>query len=474
MVLWNQNKYLLTSFLLVSILMSWFLYHEEYQNILILWGSVLFVITFSLFISDLKKILLFIIFLTPLSIDILLSGGFKISAPTEIMTVLLAAIFFSKWAAGFTWKKEIFKHPISILLLLDLIWSSSTIVFSQNPEIVFKRLILKTLFIGVFYFLSAQLLSKKTDQKKLFWLYGLGLIIPIITTFYNHSLLGLLQSSSVYVCQPFFNDHTIYAACIAFIIPFFTLQIFHHPKTNLKLFSGVLLATLIAAMVFSYSRAAWISLGASLLFYLATRFKIQFWQIMSGIIIFIIVIFMNFNPIYDQLKQNEVKYDNDVSTHITSVTNLQNDASNLERINRWVCAYRMFVDKPITGHGSGTYQFVYDQYQTPEFMTRISSHHGNKGNAHSEYLTYLSENGIIGFLIFTALVFYSIYMALKLLYTDISQNQKTLIYSIILGLITFYTHGLFNTFSDYDKMAVLYLGGLAILVRMDLKIKYST
>lgn len=471
MSLWNQNKYLISFLVSISILMSWFLYQEEYQIILISWGLFLSIAIISMIISDIKKILFLIFLLTPLSIDIIISGGIKISAPTEIITVLLALMFFLKWGTGFSWNRAILKHPISLLLLLDLIWTLVTLAFSLHSEIVIKRLILKALFVAVFYFLSAQFLTREVDQKKMFWLYGMGFIIPIITTFYNHSLLGLLQSSSVYVCQPFFNDHTIYAACLAFIIPFFTFQTIYHPKTYLKLLSGILLTLLIAAVVFSYSRAAWISLGASLLFYIATQFKIQFWHVISVIVISVIGLIINFNPIYDQLKQNGDKYDDNVSTHISSVTNLQNDASNLERINRWVCAYRMFMDKPVTGHGSGTYQFVYDQYQTPEFMTRISSHHGNKGNAHSEYLTYLSENGFVGFILFTMLVFYSVYIALKLLYANISKNQKTIVYSVILGLITFYIHGLFNTFSDYDKMAVLYFGSLAVLVRMDLGAK---
>ena len=471
MSIWNQNKYLISFLVSISILMSWFLYQEEYQIILISWGLFLSIAIISMIISDIKKILFLIFLLTPLSIDIIISGGIKISAPTEIITVLLALMFFLKWGIGFSWNRAILKHPISLLLLLDLIWTLVTLAFSLHSEIVIKRLILKALFVAVFYFLSAQFLTREVDQKKMFWLYGMGFIIPIITTFYNHSLLGLLQSSSVYVCQPFFNDHTIYAACLAFIIPFFTFQTIYHPKTYLKLLSGILLTLLIAAVVFSYSRAAWISLGASLLFYIATQFKIQFWHVISVIVISVIGLIINFNPIYDQLKQNGDKYDDNVSTHISSVTNLQNDASNLERINRWVCAYRMFMDKPITGHGSGTYQFVYDQYQTPEFMTRISSHHGNKGNAHSEYLTYLSENGFVGFILFTMLVFYSVYIALKLLYANISKNKKIIVYSVILGLITFYIHGLFNTFSDYDKMAVLYFGSLAVLVRMDLRAK---
>ena len=43
--------------------------------------------------------------------------------------------------------------------------------------------------------------------------------------------------------------------------------------------------------------------------------------------------------------------------HITSISNISTDASNMERINRWKCALKMFVEKPVFGWGPGTYQF---------------------------------------------------------------------------------------------------------------------
>lgn len=185
----------------------------------------------------------------------------------------------------------------------------------------------------------------------------------------------------------------------------------------------------------------------------------------------VIVSAVNFQSIYTNLRETETKYDDNIGAHLTSVTNLQNDASNLERINRWVCAYRMFQERPIFGFGPGTYQYEYDKFQSPEFMTRISTHHGNRGNAHSEYLTYLSEHGLFGLLMFLILLGYTIHLALKLLYSKIGKEKKTIIYGAILGLITFYSHGLFNTFSDYEKMSILFYGSTAILVAIDLNLK---
>ncbi|MCK7541556.1 MAG: hypothetical protein MZV63_67070 [Marinilabiliales bacterium] len=42
----------------------------------------------------------------------------------------------------------------------------------------------------------------------------------------------------------------------------------------------------------------------------------------------------------------------DLGQHLRSASNISTDQSNLERINRWKCALRMFAEKPLCGMGS--------------------------------------------------------------------------------------------------------------------------
>lgn len=52
-----------------------------------------------------------------------------------------------------------------------------------------------------------------------------------------------------------------------------------------------------------------------------------------------------------------------------SVTNIQTDASNMERLNRWVSALRMFEERPMFGFGPGSYQFTYIPFQEKVWKT---------------------------------------------------------------------------------------------------------
>jgi O-antigen ligase len=456
-------------FLLLGTILSLFLYFLFTENYIYISLLVIAFLSYAFapaFVQNTSVILQGIIFLVPLSIDVLIPGGTKISAPSELLAVAVFGLFFYRWLGGFKLDFEIIKHPISILLILELCWTIFTTVTSQMPVVSLKRLVMKSLFIVVFYFVFVDSFRKPKELKSLFWLYGLGIIVPIISTIYNHSLLDFNQRTSIYVSKPFFVEHTLYAASVTFIIPFFTLSVFSKSRYKWGYFS--ILSLLVSAMVLSYSRAAWISLGVALIFYILTKIRISFKLFSFGMVLILGLTIFNFDSIYENLSRTEEKYGNDVTQHLTSVTNLQNDASNLERINRWVSAVEMFKDKPITGFGPGTYQFVYDDFQRIEFMTRISTHHGDKGNAHSEYLMYLSETGFIGFLIFIIMVIYTVNLSMKLLYSNISKSEKQLVYAAILGLITFYVHGLFNSFMDSEKMIILYFGSLAVLVRLSL------
>lgn len=409
-------------------------------------------------------------FVTPLSIPFLFSGGFEISLPSEGMLLFMIPIIGLKIITGLKIDVKILLHPISIVLALDVIWSFIASLLSEDIVVSTKRTVLKLIFFIVYVLFLSQYFKKEKQASSLYNLYLVGMVIPILFTLYQHSIMGFTQPTSIYVSKPFYLDHTIYAACLAFLIPFAGLKVFEKGiSAQVRFIYIVALIGLLTSVMLSYSRAAWISLIAAAIFLILIKIGLRFWHLLIILCCTTFVFVYNFESTYEQLQENEVKYNDDVSQHIVSVTNLQNDASNLERINRWVCALRMFEEKPIVGFGPGTYQFYYDRYQTPEFMTRISTHNGDKGNAHSEYITLLAENGIIGFLLFTSTILLSLYTALKIIKRTINNKTRLVVLASILGLITFYVHGLFNTFSDFDKMSILVLGSLSILIVMDYK-----
>ena len=69
-------------------------------------------------------------------------------------------------------------------------------------------------------------------------------------------------------------------------------------------------------------------------------------------VFFFQLVFFSFqDEIFIALGRNNTDSEGGYSNTLSSVTNISTDASNLERINRWSCAVRMFQEKPILGWG---------------------------------------------------------------------------------------------------------------------------
>jgi O-antigen ligase len=271
------------------------------------------------------------------------------------------------------------------------------------------------------------------------------------------------------VMKPFYNDHTAYGAIIALFLPVFMgLSLSRQFKRSIRLMSFIVLAILVTGIIFSYSRAAWISVAAALVIYLLVRFRIRFYWLLLALVIGTGLFFMFQYQFMDKLEKNKQDSSTDFVEHVQSISNISSDASNLERINRWASAIRLFKERPIFGWGPGTYQFVYAPYQRSKEKTIISTNYGDMGNAHSEYIGPMSESGILGMLSFLGILATVIITGLRVYRRAENKEVKLMSLMIMLGLITYYVHGLMNNFLDTDKASVPFWGFTAILVAMDL------
>lgn len=419
-------------------------------------------------------LLLCLAFLVPVSVPLTM-GTSKITVPVEIICLLLSGFLFIKLLLGHKFNKEFLKNPITILILIDLAWMFITSCTSQEPGVSFKRLIIRLLYYISFYYFYFELL--KVSRKyagKVFLLYCLGFLIPIVKATIFHSTLGFTSLGAQVASAPFYNDHTMYGAALVFFIPFLFLNII--AKKSLLQKSGYffLLLIFLGAAFLSYSRAAWLSLICAVIIGLILRYKISYRFIIPAILIGTFFIVNNWATIEGKLTANkEVSHSNNVGTHFKSVSNLNTDASNKERINRWKCALRMFADKPIFGFGPGTYQFFYGAYQQRKDMTTISTFNGLKGHAHSEYLNYLSENGIIGLLLFLCLITTVMLKAIRVYKASNKENSMVALY-VLLGLFTFFIHAFFNGFIEFGQIAMPVFVSYALIAFLDMENKNSS
>jgi O-antigen ligase len=198
-------------------------------------------------------------------------------------------------------------------------------------------------------------------------------------------------------------------------------------------------------------------------------FRIRFSTIVVGMSLGLFLFFAFYDQIMMDLERNKVESSDSIAEHATSISNISSDASNLERINRWNCALRMWQERPIFGWGPGTYQFYYASFQHSSELTIISTNFGDGGNAHSEYLGPLAEQGVAGMLLMVALVFGVLLTGINLYQRLPAGEMRLLVTIMLLGLTTYFVHGVLNNYLDTDKASIPVWGFIAGIVAIDMK-----
>lgn len=443
-----------------------------YFNNLYIAALPAFLLFIWLLITQTKQMLFFTVFAVPLSIPVNdIGSGFGMSFPTEPIIIIVFFGVILKLINGATFDKKILFSALSIIIGVDLLWTLITSISSSMPLVSFKFLLSRTWYIVIFYFLFATFFKQSKSIKLFIWLLGVSISLLAVYTIYNHSKGSFTRGFAYAAMQPFLPDHGMYAALVAFLIPpFFVFAIWgFHLKQGVpaRIIAFVITLFLTLAVILSYTRAAWLSLVASGALMAAIMLGIRFRTIIIGIVAAAGIYFYMQTDIQTQLSRNKQGSADDIEAHVSSISNVSTDPSNLERLNRWNCAYRMFQERPIMGWGPGTYVFQYAPFQVSSELTIISTHSGDLGNVHSEYLRPLCETGFIGALLWIVLVLYTIYLGFRVYRKAPDNETRYLALALVSGVTTYFVHAFLNNYSEFDKLAVPLWGFMAALAALN-------
>lgn len=443
---------------------SWLLTQEVYLLPLI---PVVLLILFSALVS-LDKLVYFILFFTPFSLTVEFNEYAALTLPTEPLLFGVMLVFFFKLLFEGGFDRRITKHPVTIAIIVMLLWMSITSLTSTMPLVSIKFTIARMWFVVSFYFVASQVFRKKENIRFWIWLFTIPLSIVIIYSIIQFFHYNIDKNALYWVMQPFFKDHTIYGAVIAMMLPVMFVFAFDKSYSPKARFTSLIFFFIIfIGIIVSYTRAAWLSIAGAYVVYLIFLLKVNWRVVFSGFLVVAAVLFYYQDNIMQKISSNKQSSSQDLAKHLKSVSNIKNDASNLERINRWKSAIRMFQKKPILGFGPGTYRFQYAPYQRSYELTYVSTNAGTLGNAHSEYLGPLAESGIIGSLCYIVIVVLTISTGRRVYITAKSQEVKFLAIGILIGLSTYFLHSFLNNFLDQDKASAPFWSMIAMLVALD-------
>ncbi|HQQ93807.1 MAG TPA: O-antigen ligase family protein [Bacteroidia bacterium] len=423
-------------------------------------------------VFHLQYLVFFLAFATPLAISLKemgLSEGPDLSIPTEpVMAGIMLMYLLQQFKGGIS-DKRFNGHLISSVILIQLVWMFLTTLSSTDFVVSLKYFISRLWFIFSCYLIIPHLFQKRENMVRFVLAYASAMAIVVIYTSLRHMAYNFNDKAADWVVSPFYNDHTAYGAALAMFIPvMLSLMAMKSLKMAWRVYALVLFCMFVTAIIISFARAGWLSLVIAAAIFFTTLLRLRFRFIVLSLLIGggIFAVFQN--DILLILSRNTTDAEGSFENNIESVSNISTDASNLERLNRWSCAYRMWEDKPLMGWGPGTYMFKYAPYQLSRDLTIISTNFGTNGNAHSEYLGPLAEQGVPGLLIVITLFFATTALGYRLVYTLSDHDDRYLCTGLFLGLMTYIVHGFFNNFLDTDKLSLPFWAFLAALVSFDI------
>ena len=433
----------------------------------------------------LKPLYLLLILTLPLSVPFTF-GNHQINLPSEPVLLMLSILLL--FIADF---KELIhspfiKHPLSLISIGYLGWMILVIPFSSDVATSIKYVAVNVAHWWVF-FVGFWMLKSLRNQSLRMWLerYAIGLGLVIVYAQFNNFKFNFRPDASVLLAKPFFQDHALLSAVISLLIFYFLIQLYKRTRESLSLRWSlvgpfIFSALALSAIYFIPSRAAWLGLLISCAVGLLCLAQQLRWPLLmvglfafgTATAIFIPGVFKD--PIKSEARKGSML------DHLKSTLNYTTDVSNLERINRYQCAWRMFRDRPIVGFGPGTFATAYLPFQKKSQMTRISvtapqredgrpHQEGRGGGAHSEYLQALAEGGIIGLISWVLLVVVATFTGVKNFFRKSTDKINFSDLAVLLGLVTYFIHGLFNNFLHNDELAALFWPMLGYLVMADLQ-----
>ncbi len=180
---------------------------------------------------------------------------------------------------------------------------------------------------------------------------------------------------------------------------------------NLELLAVLSLAAMLTAAVMSWSRGAWLGIGAGLVVTVIVQSRRAFvLSIIAAFVLTFAILLSSINIIPAAIAERFAGITEYLG--VFDVRGVRVDDANfaiVERMAHWQSAAMMFAEHPALGVGIGNYAAAYPQYSLPRWDDPL-------GHAHNYYLNIAAETGLIGlsaYLILWASAFWQSWRAVR-------------------------------------------------------------
>ena len=420
--------------------------------------------------QSMQLVFLLLLFSLPFSIEYQVTEALGTDFPDELLMWLVSALFFCYWLyKPRSISRQVWSHPLILLLLLSIVWAIVCSLFSTQPLLSIKFLLAKGWYIGAFVIAPLILFRRKQMIRMAGWALSLAMIIVSLITLVRHGFYGYSFASINRALEPYFRNHVNYSAMLVCVIPIIAGYRSAVTSLSKKKITTVILVLLLLALFLSYARGAWLALFVGIFIsWLIRKKRIVIAYITVIVLVIGALLWMKSDDRYLDFAHdyNTTIWHSNFSEHLAA-TYYGKDVSTEERFYRWIAGLRMINDNWLTGYGPNSFYYNYRSYTIPAFKTWVSNN-PEHSTVHNYFLLTAVEQGIPGLLLFILLAGFILYYAQCLYHriTDDFYKRVTLTMGIIMGMIL--TVNFLSDLIETDKIGSLFFLCLSMLVIVDI------
>ena len=301
--------------------------------------------------------------------------------PIALFALLLIAMFLIITLAvvksdfGFS-----LKASVLAFIIISLVTSSFT---TQRLSISAEAFLFKTMEYLLIFLIMADIIN---TPRRVF-----NLVSAFLAAAFFIGLDGIYQrltGHDLFRKFPMFLDMKITAAFkapndfgtyVGTVLPL-PLALIAFNVMNWKKKLGLLALSLLLAicLLLTFARGAWLGFLVGFLFLLVF---VGWKRLVASLVILALLVSLTVLLAPPMIKGQ-----------LSSFAKLGSDVSSIDRLLIWRTGWKMFLDRPVFGHGLNTFMSVFEKYRPPEYKEVVY--------AHNCFLQIAAETGIVGLLVF--------------------------------------------------------------------------
>lgn len=350
----------------------------------------------------------------------------EICASIAILAFFIKKIITKKFLPDTLLNKYLF-----VYLLMCII----SIIFSTNIQISLKTFFLKLLESVLFYFIVFEVVDSKRKMATIITIFSLSATLVCADGFFQyfthkdflrHRKWPFdLKPFTLRISGPFMtpNDFAAYLAPLGILN--LGLVFVKFKSWFVRLFSKVLLISLLACLFLTLSRGAWVGAFIGLVFLGIFTNRRAFFKI----VLIMLLVFLMLGMFLPQEKKDFMRFGFNFS-----------DPGSRDRRALMKIGLEMWKSEPLVGVGLGTFMHNFDRFRHDK-----KSYPWGVSYAHNCYLQTLSETGLLGFLSFLFLIAAIFFKSIAKLKKLVPGFERVLGFSLLAALSAYLAHSAFDT-----------------------------